>query len=596
MRTLLVTLVAILFVACSSGGLQGPAGEPGAPGPAGAKGDSGAQGPQGLPGLQGSQGPQGPQGPTGAQGLPGAAGAAGLQGAQGPQGPQGPQGLKGAAGANGQGVAAVALAAGDAACPTGGVQYTSADGVHYVCNGAVGDAGVLSVQGPLSLVQGDLSIGLAGGTSTGVLSSVDYQAFASKVSAVSPGSGLVDVGSDGGVVVLGVDFGAGPGQAARGNDSRLSDARAPTAGSPLYLQNGTTAQAASFNISGSGAIGGDLTVGGRLTGDGSSLTGVVAASYSGSITASQLSGTLSPAQLPAATPSTAGALSASDKAKLDALNGSALSLQNELPPNPSAGTFVFNTATSSMQLYDGSAWQVFQPQVPASCAELLRQRPGATDGLYVIRPGYGMPAVTTYCDMTTDGGGWTLVAYGYRPAAGGSAVYALPNAFTAAWDPALRGTSSATFQTGAINASVLLRSATQVALTISAGAQTTGNLLSYALAYEWALPNFSAAIFDLSDVTPTCLPITVQERKSNTSFAALTLWNKPQVSCSGNKNGTQYERQFLGFNSAYCYGACGSDPVTSNGMEVWYGSGYNPTTSGGTGNAERAGSFAFWIH
>ena len=37
----------------------------------------------------------------------------------------------------------------------------------------------------------------------------------------------------------------------------------------------------------------------------------------------------------------------------------------------------------------------------------------------------------------------------------------------------------------------------------------------------------------------------------------------------------------------------GGDPVSSNGMEMWYGSGYTPTTSGGQSNPERAGSFAY---
>ena len=44
------------------------------------------------------------------------------------------------------------------------------------------------------------------------------------------------------------------------NDARLSDARAPTAGSTNYVQNTTTQQAASnFNISGNGTAGGTLT-------------------------------------------------------------------------------------------------------------------------------------------------------------------------------------------------------------------------------------------------------------------------------------------------------------------------------------------------
>jgi hypothetical protein len=43
------------------------------------------------------------------------------------------------------------------------------------------------------------------------------------------------------------------------NDPRLSDARPPTPGSPNYVQNGVAAQPASFNVSGSGTVGGTLS-------------------------------------------------------------------------------------------------------------------------------------------------------------------------------------------------------------------------------------------------------------------------------------------------------------------------------------------------
>jgi len=79
------------------------------------------------------------------------------------------------------------------------------------------------------------------------------------------------------------------------------------------------------------------------------------------------------------------------------------------------GLAYLNTTTALLLVCDGKAYKQLatladvgtQTNPGASCKDILAKMPGAKDGAYWVKP--GSQAVQVVCDMTSDGGGWTLI-------------------------------------------------------------------------------------------------------------------------------------------------------------------------------------------
>ena len=143
---------------------------------------------------------------------------------------------------------------------------------------------------------------------------------------------------------------------------------------------------------------------------------------------------------------------------------------------------------------DGSIVSIGTATCPAqTCKDIIDFDSTYASGVYTIDPALNSTLVDTYCDMDTDGGGWTLVGYSYNNstsiAAGNHNMKSL-KCGGGTFLPDDRGATSA-----ALASVEIAQASTEIAISLSSSSVTTGNVQTYDSAWKFTIPDPSAVTF-----------------------------------------------------------------------------------------------------
>jgi hypothetical protein len=195
-----------------------------------------------------------------------------------------------------------------------------------------------------------------------------------------------------------------------------------------------------------------------------------------------------------------------------------------------------------------------------NCKEILDNTPGATDGVYNIDPdGSGaIEPFDCYCDMTTDGGGWTLVLLNNAGVAGCPRPY---------WDEVvnnvnLNGALSSDITTFDLFLGVSFWNIMGNQVRLDMGASPTS--LSHRAYYDFSLDDGNNYALVMSNESVT---IHTEGTSSPGMFTyhngrQLTTRDADHDTYSGNCSNNYYE-------SAWWYGACMSGSFWGGGLESY---------------------------
>jgi hypothetical protein len=153
------------------------------------------------------------------------------------------------------------------------------------------------------------------------------------------------------------------------------------------------------------------------------------------------------------------------------------------------GMMIYNTTENCLNIYNGTAWinlcnnsnggnGYSASSAGKSCKTILQNFPSSTDGIYWIDPDLngGNSPVQCYCNMTFNGGGWTLVA---NNASNGSGI---TSNWTNSTGSAMNGTP------GLSNDQLLgLKSWMDIGSTLLFSAGASSGTFTYAATYSFTL-------------------------------------------------------------------------------------------------------------
>ena len=429
-------------------GPAGPKGDPGNTGPQGPAGPAGAQGPQGTKGDTGLTGSAGPAGPVGPQGNQGPKGDTGLMGPAGPTGPQGPQGAKGDQGLTGaqgpQGIQGPQGAQGEPGVPDANdvIQFVEAQPINFFAGTTLDGASLVTSETTLVPVWTDIQnrpSGLDDGDDDTQLSSEEVRAYVTQIgldlhaestlggASIQTGTDLDTLASlgcmDGQIPVYNVvssSWGCG-----QDSDTQLTTAEVRT----LVESLPSLALSGGAQVDGSPIVTEDSLTWSKIQNRPTGLDDGDDDSFSNmgcgvNETLVRNSGGWE------CRPFTAEELACMK-------SGEAITLGDGIATCDanSAGTMKWDGA--SIRFCNGNEWKRIRfygerdgstaNNAGRSCKSILENDSGAASGTYWIDPdlaGTTYTPVQVWCDMTTDGGGWTMVANNHNGDVEPSGCYA----------------------------------------------------------------------------------------------------------------------------------------------------------------------------